>query len=255
MALAVSVDARPLDIENLRSQGIGRYAHGLLGPLVELAEERAADLTLIRQGNRTPNPFGPVPGKQRVVRRPPLPARAVELVEQALLPLDLTRVGADVHHSLSLYRAPLVSRARSVVTMHDVAPLQWPERYLRTGVAHRILYRAVRRAQAVLCDSHAAAADVVRLLDLDPERVTVVPAAAGPHFRPTDTTAVRAAPPGAQRTLEAADIVGVRPHDVPAEILERVIELVDRAAVELARGRRIHRRAASVRWNTSVCAA
>ena len=30
------------------------------------------------------------------------------------------------------------------MTMHDVVPLQWPERYLRTGVVHRMLYRAVQ---------------------------------------------------------------------------------------------------------------
>ena len=159
--------------------------------LVELAAERGAELTLIRQSSRTLSPFGPVAGSRRIVRRPPLPARAVELVEQALLPIDLARLGAQVHHSLSLYRAPLVSRAAPVVTMHDVAPLQWPDRYLRTGVAHRMLYRAVRRAAAVLCDSHAAAKDVTRLLELDPARVTVVPAAAGTHFRPTDSSELR----------------------------------------------------------------
>ena len=38
------------------------------------------------------------------------------------------------------------------------------------------------------------------------------------------------------RALEAADIVGVGPHHVPAETLEGVGELVDRAAVEFARG-------------------
>ena len=38
------------------------------------------------------------------------------------------------------------------------------------------------------------------------------------------------------RALEASEIVGVGPHHVPAEILERVVELVDRAAVELLRG-------------------
>ena len=177
-ALAVSVDARPLDIENLRAQGIGRYAHGLLGPLVELAAERGADLTLIRQAQPDAEAPSARCGKSRVVRRPPLPARAVELVEQALLPLDLARVGADVHHSLSLYRAPWCRRAAPVVTMHDVAPLQWPERYLRTGVAHRTLYRAVRRAAAVICPSSAAARDVAHHLELEPGRVTLIPEAA-----------------------------------------------------------------------------
>ena len=125
--MSVSVDARPLDIENLRSQGIGRYAHGLLGPLVDHAAERGAELTLLRQRTGTPNPFGPVGGKHRYLRRPPLPARAVELAEQAILPIDLARLGAEVHHSLSLYRAPLFSRPALVVSMHDVAPLQWSE--------------------------------------------------------------------------------------------------------------------------------
>ena len=38
------------------------------------------------------------------------------------------------------------------------------------------------------------------------------------------------------RALEAADIVGIGPHHVPAEALEGVGELVDRAAIEFSRG-------------------
>ena len=38
------------------------------------------------------------------------------------------------------------------------------------------------------------------------------------------------------RGLEAADIVGVGPHHVPAKALEGVGELVDRAAIEFSRG-------------------
>ena len=179
--MIVSVDARPLDIENLRSHGIGRYAHGLLGPLVA---EHEPHLTLLREhGGRSP--FGEVGGRSRYLRRPPLPARAVEFAEQVLLPIDLARVGADVHHSLSLYRTPLLPRRPLVVTMHDVVPLQWPERYLRTAAAHRTLYRAVRRATAVICPSQAAARDVARHLRLDPERVTVIPEAAGDQFAPS----------------------------------------------------------------------
>ena len=189
--LSVSVDARPLDIENLRAQGIGRYAHGLLGPLVEVAAERGARLTLLRAPARGPEPFGAVGGHRRELRRPPLPARAVELAEQALLPLDLARAGARVHHSLSPYRAPVVCRPASVVTVHDVVPLQWPERYLRTGLVHRLLYRAVRRAAAVICPSEAAARDATELLELDSARVAVIPEAAGEQFRPTDPAAVR----------------------------------------------------------------
>jgi glycosyltransferase involved in cell wall biosynthesis len=72
-----------------------------------------------------------------------------------------------------------------------VAPLQWPELYLRTGLLHRVAYGAVRRAAAVICASTAARADVVRKLDLDPGRVSVVPDAAAGAFRPADPAAVR----------------------------------------------------------------
>lgn len=189
--LSVSVDARPLDIENLRSQGIGRYAHGLLGSLVDLAAERGGELTVLRRRSSSPSPFGPIGGRQRFLRRPPLPARSVELAEQVLLPLDLVRLGAGVHHSLSVYRTPLAPRRALVVTMHDVAPLQWPERYLRTGIAHRTLYRAVKRAEAVICPSQAAANDVASHLELDPARVRVIPEAAAPHFAPAGAGEVR----------------------------------------------------------------
>ena len=45
--------------------------------------------------------------------------------------------------------------------------------------------------------------------------------------------------------LEGADVVGVGPHHVPAEVLEGVVELVDRAAIELLARRRTRRPAAS----------
>ena len=55
-SLRVTVDARPLDIEYLRAQGIGRYAHGLLGPLAEVARERGGELicAALSGGGRQP---------------------------------------------------------------------------------------------------------------------------------------------------------------------------------------------------------
>jgi glycosyltransferase involved in cell wall biosynthesis len=190
----VSVDGRPLDIEHLRAQGIGRYAHGLLGPLQQIADERGAELVVLRQRGAGPSPFADMddmPRSRRFVRRPPVPKRAVELVEQGLLPLDLLRLGATVHHSLSIYRTPLVSRAAVVVTVHDVAPLQWPALYLRTGLVHRTLYRAVRRAAAIVCDSRVGRDDLLQHLDVDPARVFVVPNAADERFRPIEASGIR----------------------------------------------------------------
>lgn len=166
--LRVSVDGRPLDVP---THGIGRYARGLLGALPEVARERGGELAVLRH-----------------LPRPPVPRRTVEFAEQALLPLNLLRAGARVHHSLSPYRAPLVSRSAVVVTVHDVAPLQWPSEYLRTGLAHRTIYRAARRAAALICPSRAARDDVRRLLDVD---AVVIPEAVDRPFRPTDGSELR----------------------------------------------------------------
>src|SRR5205085_7827414 len=111
------------------------------------------ELVLLRARGAGDGAFGSGAGEgaeMTALRRPPLPNRAAELAEQALLPFDLRRVRADVHHTLSIYRAPLRPGIPTVVTVHDVIPLMWPEEYMRTGAIHRMLYAAARRARRLI---------------------------------------------------------------------------------------------------------
>ncbi len=206
--LRVSVDARPLDIEHLRRQGIGRYAHGLLEPLVAVAAERGGELVLLRERPGAPGVFGgapagaqdvtrpasatpPAPAAVRRLRRPPVPQRLADWPEHLLLPLDLRRARPDVHHSLSIYRAAIRPGVSTVTTMHDVVPLMWPQDYLRGGLTHRLLYGAARRARLLLAVSETARRDVIAHLDVDADRVLCVPEAADAHFRPVDPAPAR----------------------------------------------------------------
>lgn len=194
MRLKVAVDARPLDIAYLRAQGLGRYAQGLLGPLSAVAQERGGQLVALRSRRPAPDSYGldSAPGlRVRRLRRPPVPARLADLPEQLLLPLDLRRCGATVNHALSIYRAAAHPGVPTVMTVHDVAPLMWPEHYLRTGILHRLLYVAARRAQLVLADSEAARSDIARHLGVPPERIVTVPLAAGEGFAPVDPRPAR----------------------------------------------------------------
>src|SRR5439155_1715916 len=118
------------------------------------------------------------------------PGRYADRVE-ALLPLDLRRLGADVHHVLAIYRAPLRAGVPTVVTVHDVIPLMWPDEYLRTGAIHRMLYAAARRARRVIVPSRAVHEDVRRHLGIPAERIAVVHSAADEHFVPTDASELR----------------------------------------------------------------
>jgi glycosyltransferase involved in cell wall biosynthesis len=183
--MRIVVDGRPLDIPFLRAQGIGRYAHELLAELPAVAADRGGEVVVLRGARGGGDAFGSAGAlRTRVVRRPPVPARAADLPEQVLLPVDLRRAGADVAHALSIYRAPLRPGVPLVVTVHDVVPLLWPERYLRTGLVHRMLYAAARRARRIVCPSRAAARDVVECLGVPAQRVDVVPEGVDARFAP-----------------------------------------------------------------------
>ncbi len=193
--LRVSVDARPLDIEGLRTQGIGRYAHGLLGELGAVAREHGGELVALREGKTKPGAFAgeiAAGAAQRRLRRPPLPARLADWPEHVMLPLDLRRARVDVHHSLSIHRSAIAPGVPTVTTVHDVIPLMWPGEYLRSGLMHRTLYRAARRARLLVTVSEAARRDVIAHLGVTPERVVHVPEAADACFRPSDPAAARA---------------------------------------------------------------
>jgi len=203
--LRVSVDARPLDIEHLRRQGLGRYAHGLLGPLAAVAAERDGELVLLRERPGAPEAFGggragdPVAGSAvtrtpvavRRLRRPRLPQHLADWPEQLLLPIDLRAARAEVHHSLSIYRAAVRPGVPAVTTMHDVVPLMWPQAYLRGGRTHRLLYAAARHARLLLAVSEASRRDVIAHLGVAADRVLCVPEAADARFRPVDPASAR----------------------------------------------------------------
>jgi glycosyltransferase involved in cell wall biosynthesis len=63
-------------------------------------------------------------------------------------------------------------------------PLKQPELYLRTGLKHRLRYRAVRHAARVIVAARSVAHDAQHLLGLDLEKVDVVPYAPAPVFQP-----------------------------------------------------------------------
>lgn len=176
----------------MRTQGMGRYAESLLDPLDTVAGDRGGELLELRtsRGRQSSSQRALSP-RSRLVRRPPLPSRAVEIVDQGLLPLDLLRIGPDLHHSLAIYGTPLLSPVPVVTTVHDVVPLQWPGLYLQTGLVHRLLFRAVRRAAAIVCPSSATRVDLLLHLEVDPDRVHVVPDAADQRFRPADPLVAR----------------------------------------------------------------
>lgn len=107
-------------------------------------------------------------------------------VDPILLSAELALARPRVYHSTQL-SLPALRRCRAVITIHDLAPLRWPEHYLRlpyARVGHAWEYALARRADAIIAVSEATRRDVVELLRVPPERVTVIPEAVDTEFRP-----------------------------------------------------------------------
>lgn len=92
----------------------------------------------------------------------------------------------DVFHSTDFVLPP-VSRARTLLTVHDLTFLRYPEcahPKLRVYLSE-VVPRSLARADRVLADSYATKVDLVELLGVDPDRISVVYGGIEERFSPT----------------------------------------------------------------------
>lgn len=134
------------------------------------------------------------PGRYEVAR--PSEAfshRAGHAWEQVVLPARAARRRAPLI-VCPANLAPLASR-RTVVVIHDAAALREPAWYSRAYVAWQraILPLVARRAEHVVTVSEFSAAEIVELLGVPRERVSVIPGGVDARFTPgADVAAARA---------------------------------------------------------------
>jgi glycosyltransferase involved in cell wall biosynthesis len=181
----VTFDARHLQTV-ARVRGIGRYSRNLLAAFARLAPDDV-DWTLLRLRNFPPADPSPLPRHRDLatvrLRRPEL---SMLVLDPILLSLELPFTRPDVYHSVQL-GLPALRSHRAVITIHDLAPLRWPEHYLRlphARVGHAWEYALARRADAVIAVSQATKRDVVERLRVPESRVTVIPEAVDEAFAP-----------------------------------------------------------------------
>ena len=145
--------------------GTARLARGLLSTF-----EETPDLEIVELGEKVLHGRGSLAQKRAVLQQD-LGWYGGGLARAALTS------GADCLHCPT-FRAPL-RRARlpTVVTVHDLAVLREPAWFPRWSRAYgqRLMPRAVRGADRVVCVSRSTADDVVRLLHVPEQRVRVIP--------------------------------------------------------------------------------
>lgn len=103
--------------------------------------------------------------------------------EQWTLPLELARLRLDVLHSPDFIPPLRLRTFASVITIHDLAFMHFPEIHDELGKRYYgQLERAVRVAERIIAVSECTAADVRKLLRPDPGRLHVVHEAVDPFF-------------------------------------------------------------------------
>ena len=174
-APVIALDARLVGY----AAGIARYAVLLAEALTSGSggDERYVILRSRRAGRW-------IGGDRAIQRRMLSPPH--HRLERWTLPIELLVGGPTptLLHSLD-HVAPAWRSWRSVVTLHDLAFLLYPQTHT---AASRAYYAATgesaRRSERVIAVSQRTASDGVRLLGLDPARVRVVPEAPAPVFYP-----------------------------------------------------------------------
>ncbi|MBS1251922.1 MAG: D-inositol 3-phosphate glycosyltransferase [Anaerolineales bacterium] len=156
--------------------GSGQYVRHLLPALTDLAPPLTVCSVAPRSG----------------AKRGPLANIAKVWFEQVTFPQACARHPVDVAH-VPYFASPARPTTPTVVTVHDLIPMVLPA--YRGSVLVRTYTRLVaagaRRADAIIADSACSKRDIVAHLEVKPERVHVIPLAAGPQFRPASHKAIK----------------------------------------------------------------
>ncbi len=166
--------------------GIGSYAENLLAQLGVVAPE--ITFTAILQSDDAPLRAA-IPSRIRTLKVPARLCRRLPVrlfFEQVLLPLLARRHRVDVVHSLH-YSLPLLpTRARCVVTMHDMTAYLLPHMHTRAKGAYMRFFirRAIERADRLIFVSASALNDCRKWFGLALRNAVVVHHGKSDAFRP-----------------------------------------------------------------------
>ena len=177
-----------------QTAGIGRYVRGLTEGLARVDMDN--EYLLFYAAHRRPLGAAPL-----MSERPNFRERALPVSEKMLnalwhrlalpVPVDLFIRGIDVFHFPD-FTLPPVRQAATVLTVHDLSFLMYPEcadEGLRAYLEHAVP-QSLARADFVLADSENTRNDLICLLDVPPERAEVVYCGVDAHFRPAEEDAL-----------------------------------------------------------------
>lgn len=159
-----------IDARKLHDFGIGTYIRHLLRQLARLDRDTEF-IVLCRPADC--EAIGALGENFRAVAET---AENYSVREQIRIPLALRREAVALFHAPHYVLPPLVT-CRSVVTIHDCIHLMFPQylpNRLAFGYARASIELAARRATRVLTVSESSKRDILRFVDVPPEKIDII---------------------------------------------------------------------------------
>ncbi len=176
--------------------GIGRYTRGLVNSLMQLSPPHRFTLLVLGYSGAYYIPTHLPDGfALRVV---PLSDRWATVLWHRMnlpLPVEILTGRADLFHGPSFTLPPAMMPC--VLTVHDLSFLRYPQGAHPPLLSWlcKAVPRSVRRARHILADSHNTRNDLIELMHVPPECITVLGVGVEGHFRrvqdPTRLNTVR----------------------------------------------------------------
>ncbi|MBA3872880.1 MAG: glycosyltransferase family 4 protein [Anaerolineae bacterium] len=114
-------------------------------------------------------------------------------IERFALSVELARFNLDVLHSPD-FIPPLQGARKHIITVHDLTFLHYPQ-HLTQEARHYYndqIKMAVKQANHILADSNATKTDLVNMLDVPAEKITVHMLGVEEQFKPLDASLLEA---------------------------------------------------------------
>jgi glycosyltransferase involved in cell wall biosynthesis len=172
--------------------GIGRYTRNLIRALAKCDTDGQYTL-FVAGGWGNGDALGPWPANFRV-RSVPLSDRWMHILWQRLrlpLPIHLITGPLDLFHSPDFVLPP-TGRTPAILTVHDLSFMRLPQFFVagfRDYLEGAVL-RAVKRATHILADSQCTCRDLMELMAVEPQRVSVLYPGVEPRFEPVQDTEI-----------------------------------------------------------------
>ena len=169
--------------------GIGRYTRELVRALVALDDSHEYRLFSAKRPSTLPVP-DPLPNAPHVHHRPALLNERwlYRLWYRLRLPLPVQWVTGqlDLFHSPDFVLPPVNGRIPTLLTVHDLSFLHYPETFPAPLVDYlnKIVPWSVARATHILADSQATKDDLVKLWQVSAEKITVLYSGVDTIFQP-----------------------------------------------------------------------